>query len=82
MSDRSISPCRPVDRTALSLGAYLTAGWRTAGSRPSEYPKRTVKVKYTEDGVEKIDTFGNFRFTPFDRTPYLGTFRAGAIDIT
>lgn len=50
--------------------------------RPREYPKRTVKVRYTDGGVEKIDTFRNFRFTPFDRNPYIGTFRAGAIDFT
>ncbi len=50
--------------------------------RPREYPNRTVKVRYTEEGVEKIDVFRNFRFTPFDRNPYIGTFRAGAIDFT
>jgi endonuclease/exonuclease/phosphatase family metal-dependent hydrolase len=47
--------------------------------RPREYPKRTVKVKWRDRGVEKVDTFKNLRFVPFDRNPFIGSFRCGAI---
>lgn len=50
--------------------------------RPREYPKRTVKVRWTDRGVQKIDTFKNHRFTPFDRNPFIGSFRCGKLDFT
>jgi hypothetical protein len=50
--------------------------------RPREYPKHTVKVRYRENGEDKIDTFKSHRFVPFDRDPYIGSFRASQLDIT
>ena len=50
--------------------------------RPREYPKRTVKVRWTgANGTEKVDTFKNLRFTPFDRNPFVGSFEAGGLEI-
>ncbi len=50
--------------------------------RPREYPKHTVKVRYRENGEDKIDIFPSHRFVPFDRNPFLGSFRAGKVDVT
>jgi len=50
--------------------------------RPREYPKHTVKVKWRDrNGNDKIDTFKNYSFVPFDRNPYIGSFRCGRIDV-
>lgn len=48
--------------------------------RQREFPKRTVKVRYTKNGEDKVDVFPNHRFVPFDRNPYIGTFSAGTVD--
>jgi hypothetical protein len=48
--------------------------------RPINYPKRTVKVRWKDKGVPKVDTFPKLRFVPFDRNPYIGSFRSGKID--
>lgn len=50
--------------------------------RPREYPKRTVKVRYTVRGEKRVDTFKSLRFHPFDRNPFIGSFKAGKIDFT
>ena len=50
--------------------------------RPREYPKRTVKVRYRQNRQDKVDTFRDFRFVPFDRNPFIGSFRAGEIGFT
>ena len=49
--------------------------------RPREYPKRSVKVHYRKSGTDKIQVFQDFRFTPFDRNPFIGSFSSGAIDL-
>jgi endonuclease/exonuclease/phosphatase family metal-dependent hydrolase len=49
--------------------------------RPREYPKRTVKVKWTgADRQERVDTFSKLRFVPFDRNPFIGSFSSGNFD--
>lgn len=49
--------------------------------RPREYPKRTVKVRWTDaNGINRIDKFTNLRFVPFDRNPYIGSFSSGKFD--
>ena len=50
--------------------------------RQREFPKRTVKVRYRKNRQDKIDTFKNHRFIPFDRNPFIGSFSAGSIDFT
>ena len=50
--------------------------------RPREYPKRTVKVRYEQGGQQKVDTFRNLRFVPFDRNPFIGSFDAKGFDLT
>ncbi len=43
--------------------------------RPREYPKRTVKVRWTgANKVPRIDTFSQLRYVPFDRNPFIGSF--------
>jgi endonuclease/exonuclease/phosphatase family metal-dependent hydrolase len=44
--------------------------------RPREYPKRTVKVRWTDaNGVDRVD-----KFVPFDRNPFIGSFSSGNFD--
>lgn len=50
--------------------------------RPRNYPKRTVKVRYTQGGQKRIDSFPSLRFVPFDRNPFIASFEAGTIDFT
>lgn len=51
--------------------------------RDAEYPKRTVKVKWTDlQKKERIDTFRGLRFRPFDRNPFIGSFVSGAVRFT
>ena len=49
--------------------------------RPREYPKRNVKVHYRKSRQDKVQTFKNVRFTPFDRNPFIGSFTCGEIDL-
>ena len=49
--------------------------------RPREYPKRNVKVHYRESRQDKVQTFKNLRFTPFDRNPFIGSFSCGEVDL-
>jgi endonuclease/exonuclease/phosphatase family metal-dependent hydrolase len=49
--------------------------------RPREYPKRTVKVKWSDaNGIDRVDRFSNLRFVPFDRNPFIGSFASGNFD--
>ncbi len=49
--------------------------------RPREYPKRTVKVKWTDaNGVDRVDKFSNHKFVPFDRNPFIGSFKSGKME--
>ncbi|MCY4514616.1 MAG: hypothetical protein OXC69_05755 [Candidatus Tectomicrobia bacterium] len=50
--------------------------------RPHEYPSRTVQVHYRASRKDKVDVFQNLEFVPFDRNPFIGSFRAGNIDFT
>jgi endonuclease/exonuclease/phosphatase family metal-dependent hydrolase len=50
--------------------------------RPKEYPKRTVTVRYTVNRQENIAKYKDVRFVPFDRNPFIGSFKAGSIDFT
>ena len=49
--------------------------------RPREYPKRNVIVHYRSGGQDKVQTFPNVRFTPFDRNPFIGSFSCGEVDL-
>ncbi len=49
--------------------------------RPREYPKRDVRVHYRRGGEDRVQTFRNVRFTPFDRNPFIGSFSCGAVDL-
>ena len=49
--------------------------------RPREYPRKTVKVRWRDaNKQDQVDVFKNHRFVPFDRNPYIGSFRSGSID--
>ena len=50
--------------------------------RKNDFPKRDVTVHYTYYNKPKSETFEKFEFQPFDRTPYLGSFACGALDLT
>lgn len=49
--------------------------------RPREYPKRSVTVHYRKRRQDKVQTFRNMRFTPFDRNPFIGSFSCGKVDL-
>lgn len=49
--------------------------------RPREYPKHTVQAHYRQGGVDKVQTFRNLRYTPFDRNPFIGSFTTGNFEI-
>jgi endonuclease/exonuclease/phosphatase family metal-dependent hydrolase len=48
--------------------------------RPREYPRRNVRVHFSMGGKDRVRTLKNFRFVPFDRNPFIGSFRSGVID--
>ncbi len=50
--------------------------------RTHEFPKRTVRVPFRKGGVDQEQVFEKFRFAPFDRNPFIGTFSAGTIAFT
>jgi endonuclease/exonuclease/phosphatase family metal-dependent hydrolase len=49
--------------------------------RPREYPRRNVKVHYRRNRKDRVQTFRNVRFTPFDRNPFIGSFSCGQVDL-
>lgn len=49
--------------------------------RPLTYPKQTVKVKWNDKGTLRVDTFKDHRFVPFDRNPYIGSFKSQEVEI-
>lgn len=49
--------------------------------RPREYPRRDVKVHYRQSRQDKVQTFKDMRFTPFDRNPFIGSFSCGEVDL-
>jgi len=50
--------------------------------RRREYPKRTVKVRWEQNGQPQVQVFPDLVFEPFDRNPFIGSFAAGQIDFT
>ena len=50
--------------------------------RKREYPKRDVTVHYREKKKEKKKTYKKVQFQPFDRNPFIGSFKAGKLDLT
>lgn len=48
--------------------------------RPRENLKRNVKVHYRQSRQDKVQTFKNVWFTPFDGNPFIGSFNCGEID--
>ena len=53
--------------------------WGEIALTKRQYPRRTVKVRYKEDGQDKVQTFRRLRFVPFDRNPFVGSFRSGSL---
>lgn len=50
---------------------------------PRNYPRYTVRVHWFDGrDNEKVDVFPSHRFEPFDRNPFIGSFRCGKIDFT
>lgn len=50
---------------------------------PRYYPKRTVSVTWQDrNRVERVQTFRDFRFEPFDRNPFIASFEVGKIQFT
>ncbi len=49
--------------------------------RPREYPRRNVKVHYRKNRQDQVQIFKNFRYTPFDRNPFVGSFKTRNIDL-
>lgn len=49
--------------------------WGEVALTKREYPKRSVKVHFRKDGQDQTRTIKNHRFVPFDRNPYIGSFR-------
>jgi endonuclease/exonuclease/phosphatase family metal-dependent hydrolase len=50
--------------------------------RKRNFPKRTVKVRYSMSGQPRVQTFRQFQFEPFDRNPFIASFEANQIDFT
>ncbi len=46
------------------------------------FPKRTVRVPYRKSRQDRVQTFRDMRFEPFDRNPFIGNFRCHNIDLT
>ncbi|MEP3280496.1 MAG: endonuclease/exonuclease/phosphatase family protein [Stappiaceae bacterium] len=53
--------------------------WGEVALTKNEYPKRTVVAHYRQGGQDKSEKFTNHRFVPFDRNPFIGSFRSGTI---
>lgn len=53
--------------------------WGEVALTKSEYPKRTVHVHYRKGGEDRQEVFKDHRFQPFDRTPFIGSFRSGRL---
>ena len=49
--------------------------------RPREYPKRNVTVHFRQNRQDKTKTFRDVRFVPFDRNPFIGSFKCGNVDL-
>lgn len=47
--------------------------------RKHEFPKRTVRVRYRKGGQDRVEIYKNLRFVPFDRNPFIGSFKSGKI---
>ncbi len=54
--------------------------WGEVALTKNEYPKHTVTVHYRKGGKDLTQKFENFSFVPFDRNPYIGSFRSGTIN--
>ncbi len=54
--------------------------WGEVALTKREYPRRNVTVHYRQNGRDRRQTFRNHRFVPFDRNPFVGSFRAGRVD--
>lgn len=53
--------------------------WGEVALTKHEYPKRTVTVHYRKRGEDKVQKFKDHRFVPFDRNPFIGSFRSGKL---
>lgn len=53
--------------------------WGEVALTKNEYPKRTVVAHYRQGGQNKSQKFANHRFVPFDRNPFIGSFRSGKL---
>ena len=48
--------------------------------RPREYPRRNVRVHFRQARRDRFRTLKNFRFVPFDRNPFIGSFLTGEVN--
>jgi exonuclease III len=47
-----------------------------------DFPTYTVEVPYTYKKERRVEVYYNHPFTPFDRSPFVGTFKCGNFDFT
>jgi endonuclease/exonuclease/phosphatase family metal-dependent hydrolase len=47
-----------------------------------DFPTCTVEVPYTYKKERRVEVYYNHPFTPFDRSPFVGTFQCGNFDFT
>lgn len=47
-----------------------------------DFPRLSVYVPYTFRKENRVEVFYDLEFIPFDRNPFLGTFKAGNLDFT
>jgi len=51
--------------------------------RPREYPKRTVYVKWVDKKKQNcVEVYRDLKFEPFDRNPYIGSFKVSSLSFT
>ncbi len=47
-----------------------------------DFPRLSVYVPYTYRKENRVEVFYDLEFIPFDRNPFIGTFKAGKLDFT
>lgn len=53
--------------------------WGEVALTKNEYPRRDVTVNYRQNRQDKTQVFKRHKFVPFDRNPFIGSFRSGKI---
>jgi len=55
--------------------------WGEVAFPERHFPRRDVVAHYRQNGKEKSQKFKRFRFQPFDRNPFIGSFRSGTVGL-